>query len=396
MFIKAAPGIVGNLHPSDIQFTILKEAIGFRQAYLTQSDGFYFRALELDTCHVLFQDLIVVESLLIPYVDLVRHSLYVRKGIKKVYLVSQVAKMIDLVTVLGHTAAGKTAFAAHLAHQLGGEVISADSRQVYRGMDIGTGKDYEDYLVGGSRVACHLIDILDAGYEYNVYLFKRDFQRVFSDISERGALPVLCGGSGLYIESVLRDYRLINVPLNTGLRKELENKSTEELVAMLKLYGPLHNITDTENHKRLIRAIEIASYQSAYPPDSIEERQLKTLVLGIRFDREIRRQRITVRLKQRMEAGMVEEVEGLLKSGVSAEKLDYYGLEYRYVCKYLQKELSYEDMFARLNTAIHQFAKRQMTYFRGMERRGVKIHWLDGNLSMEEKIEQSKALFQTT
>ena len=309
---------------------------------------------------------------------------------------SQVEKMIDLVTVLGHTAAGKTAFAAHLAHQMGGEIISADSRQVYRGMDIGTGKDYEDYLVGGSRVPCHLIDILDAGYEYNVYLFKRDFLRVFTDISERGALPVLCGGSGLYIESVLRNYRLLNVPLNTELRKELESKSSEELVAMLKLFGPLHNITDTENHKRLIRAIEIASYQSSNLQDSTEERELNTLVLGIRFDREIRRERITIRLKERMEAGMVKEVERLMKSGVTAEKLDYYGLEYRYVCKYLQKELSYEDMFASLNTAIHQFAKRQMTYFRGMERRGIQIHWLEGNLSMEEKIKQSMALLQAT
>ena len=309
---------------------------------------------------------------------------------------SQEAEMIDLVTVLGHTAAGKTAFAAHLAHQLGGEIISADSRQVYRGMDIGTGKDYEDYLVEGSRVPCHLIDILDAGYEYNVYLFKQDFQRVFTDISERGALPVLCGGSGLYIESVLRNYRLLNVPLNDSLRKELEKKSSEELVAMLKLYGPLHNITDTSHRKRLIRAIEIASYQSDRPRDEENERELKPLVLGIRFDRETRRERITIRLKERMEAGMVEEVEGLMKSGVSAEKLDYYGLEYRFICRYLLKELSYKEMFASLNTAIHQFAKRQMTYFRGMERRGTKIHWLDGHLSMKEKIVQAEALFHAT
>ena len=304
--------------------------------------------------------------------------------------------MIDLVTVLGHTAAGKTAFAAHLADRLGGEVISADSRQVYRGMDIGTGKDYMDYLVKDHRVPVHLIDILDAGYEYNVFLFKRDFLRVFTDISERESLPVLCGGSGLYIESVLRNYRLLNVPLNTSLREELEKKDYEELVKILKLLGPLHNITDTGNRKRLIRAIEIARYQSGQLDDSGEERELNPLVLGIRFDRDIRRERITKRLRERMEEGMIEEVEGLLRHGVAAEKLDYYGLEYRYVCKYILEELSYEEMFNKLNTAIHQFAKRQMTYFRGMERRGIAIHWLDGGLSMEEKIKQALALFNTT
>jgi tRNA dimethylallyltransferase len=304
--------------------------------------------------------------------------------------------MIDLVTVLGHTAAGKTAFAAHLAHRLGGEIISADSRQVYRGMDIGTGKDYKDYLVGDHRIPAHLIDILDAGYEYNVYLFKRDFLSIYTDISEQGLMPVLCGGSGLYIESVLRNYRLLNVPLNAGLREELENKSVEELVARLKLYGPVHNITDTGHRKRLIRAIEIASYQSAQPDEPGEERELHPLVLGIRFDRGIRRERITLRLRERLEEGMLEEVERLLKSGVTADKMDYYGLEYRYVSKFILKEFSYEEMFNKLNTAIHQFAKRQMTYFRGMERRGIGIHWLDGQLSMEEKLEQAMALLDLT
>ena len=304
--------------------------------------------------------------------------------------------MIDLVTVLGHTAAGKTAFAAHLADRLEGEIISADSRQVYRGMDIGSGKDYKDYLVMDHQVPVHLIDILDAGYEYNVYLFKRDFLRVYTDISERGMMPVLCGGSGLYIESVLRNYRLLNVPLNSILREELANKSTEELVEILKLHGPLHNITDTSNRKRMIRAIEISRYQPGQLQDSEDERELNPLVLGIRFDRDIRRQRITLRLRERMEEGMVEEVEGLLRSGIPAEKLDYYGLEYRFVCKYIQEELSYEEMFKRLNTAIHQFAKRQMTYFRGMERKGIAIHWLDGGLPMEEKIEQALELFKAT
>jgi len=304
--------------------------------------------------------------------------------------------MIDLVTVLGHTAAGKTAFAAHLADRLEGEIISADSRQVYRGMDIGTGKDYKDYLVNDMQVPVHLIDIMDAGYEYNVYLFKRDFLKVFTDISERGMMPVLCGGTGLYIESVLRNYSLLNVPLNPGLREELADKSYEELVEILKLHGPLHNITDVSNPKRLIRAIEIARHQSGQLQDSEDGRELNSLVLGISFDRDIRRERITKRLRERMEEGMVEEVEGLLESGVPADKLDYYGLEYRFVCKYIQEELSYEEMFKRLNTAIHQFAKRQMTYFRGMERKGISIHWLDGGLSLEEKIEQALALLKTT
>lgn len=301
--------------------------------------------------------------------------------------------MIDLVTVLGHTAAGKTAFAAHLAYRLGGEMISADSRQVYRKMDIGTGKDYNDYLVGDTRVPVHLIDILDAGSEYNVYLYKQDFLRVFTDISKRGLMPVLCGGTGLYIESVLQNYRLLNVPLNPGLRESLEKKSFEELTGILKLYVPLHNTTDTVNRKRLIRAIEIAMYQSGQPDDLKNERFMNSLVLGIRFDRSVRRERITRRLKERLEEGMVEEVEQLLNSGVPAEKLDYYGLEYRYVSNYLMNQLTYDEMFSKLNTAIHQFAKRQMTYFRGMERRGIPIHWLDGSLSTEEKLERAIALF---
>lgn len=300
--------------------------------------------------------------------------------------------MIDLVTVLGHTAAGKTAFAAQLAHRAGGEIISADSRQVYRRMDIGTGKDYKDYLVEDEHVHVHLIDIIDAGYEYNVYLFKQDFMRVYEELTERGIVPVLCGGSGLYIESVLRDYRLVNVPLNTGLRAELEKRSLEELSGTLKQYGPVHNITDTANRKRLIRAIEIARYQSEHPDDSSEHRSLNSLVLGIRYERNIRRERITMRLRERLEEGMVEEVDELLMSGVTAEKLDYYGLEYRFISKYLLNELTYDEMFSKLNTAIQQFAKRQMTYFRGMERRGTTIHWLEGSFSMEEKITQALAL----
>jgi tRNA dimethylallyltransferase len=302
--------------------------------------------------------------------------------------------MTDLVTVLGHTAAGKTAFAAHLAHRIGGEIISADSRQVYRGMDIGTGKDYEDYLVGNHRIPVHLIDILDAGFEYNVYLFKQDFLKAYTDIAERQLIPVMCGGSGLYLESILRNYKMIDVPVNQELRRSLEPRSDPELETLLKQYGPLHNITDTSHRKRMIRAIEIAMFQSTHAEDPGSGRTLNSLVLGIRYEWKQRRARITERLHERLEEGMVNEVEALLNRGVSPEKLDYYGLEYRYISRYLLKELSYDEMVSRLNTAIHQFAKRQMTYFRGMERRGITIHWLKGELGMDEKVEQALLLLK--
>lgn len=301
---------------------------------------------------------------------------------------------LDLVTVLGHTAAGKTAFAAHLANRIGGEIISADSRQVYKGMNIGTGKDYEDYLVGGKKIPSHLLDILDAGYEYNVYLFKQDFYRVFTDITDRNLIPVLCGGSGLYIESVLRDYQLIYVPVNPELRAELEKRSDRELEKILRLFGPLHNVTDTVTRKRMIRAIEIAKFQASQKGEAEDVREINPLVLGIQYERSVRRNRITERLKLRLRNGLVEEVEGLLGQGISAHKMDYYGLEYRFVTRYILKEYTYDEMFERLNTAIHRFAKRQMTYFRGMERRGVKIYWLEGQLSMEEKLERALELFQ--
>jgi tRNA dimethylallyltransferase len=294
----------------------------------------------------------------------------------------------DLVTVLGHTAAGKTAFAANLANELGGEIISADSRQVYREMDIGTGKDYEDYLVNGRQVPVHLIDIMEAGYEYNVYLFKQDFLRVYAEITDRNLLPILCGGSGLYIESVLRNYKLLDVPINEALRKDLEKKSYKELVDILRLYGPLHNVTDTVNKKRTIRAIEIGMFQSSQPETPDREKTLNPIVFGIRYDRNIRRKRITERLQQRLEEGMITEVEELMKKGISEDKLEYYGLEYRYISRYLMQKLTYDEMFRELNTAIHQFAKRQMTYFRGMERRGISIHWIDGQLSMQDKVKE--------
>lgn len=297
------------------------------------------------------------------------------------------------MTVLGHTAAGKTAFAAHLAKEIGGEIISADSRQVYRGMDIGTGKDCENYLVENQRVPVHLIDILDAGYEYNVYLFKQDFLKVFSDITDREAIAIMCGGSGLYLESILRNYQLLHVPVDKKLRKDLEAKSLMELEGILKLYGPPHNVSDTVSRKRIIRAIEISKYQIAVPDTYTKVHDLKPLVLGIRYDRLLRRKRITERLEKRLKNGLVEEIEGLLQQGVSAEKMDYYGLEYRFVTKYIQTEFTYDEMFSKLNTAIHQFAKRQMTYFRGMERRGVDIHWLDGELPLQEKLNLAMALY---
>ncbi|MCK4749640.1 MAG: tRNA (adenosine(37)-N6)-dimethylallyltransferase MiaA [Bacteroidales bacterium] len=304
-------------------------------------------------------------------------------------------KTVDLVVVLGHTAGGKTAFAAQLAHRIGGEIISADSRQVYRGMDIGTGKDYGDYLVEGERIPAYLIDIVDAGYEYNVYLFKQDFLRVFNEIVDRDKVPVLCGGSGLYIESVLRNYKLLHVPVNSKLREDLDTKSYEELEGILRLYGPLHNETDTVNRKRLIRAIEIAMYQDSLPELPDELPAIRPLVLGIKHDRNIRRQRITERLKQRLDEGLVEEVEGLMGQGITPEKMYYYGLEYRFLSQYILQKEPYDEMFSKLNTAIHQFAKRQMTYFRGMERRGIPIHWLDGQFTIEEKIEQALTLYFT-
>lgn len=303
-------------------------------------------------------------------------------------------KPFDLIAILGHTAAGKTAFAANLASGLGGEIISADSRQVYRGMDIGTGKDYADYVVEDVRVPVHLIDLVDAGYEYNVYLFKHDFLAAYTDISDRNLTPILCGGTGLYIESVLRNYKMIDVPVNEPLRADLELKSFEELKGILRLYGPLHNVTDTGNRKRMIRAIEIGMFQAAQPEEEEGERKLNPIILGIRFERIVRRKRITDRLRYRMDNGLVEEVERLMAAGVSAEKMEYYGLEYKWVSKFILKELTYEDMFNKLNTAIHQFAKRQMTYFRGMERRGLTIHWIDGQLSMEDKVDMAMKILR--
>ena len=294
----------------------------------------------------------------------------------------------NLVTILGPTATGKTGLAAHLAAQMNGEVISADSRQVYRGMDLGTGKDYEDYFVDGIEIPSHLVDIENAGVHYNVYRFQNDFIRVFQEIQSHEKFPVLCGGSGLYIEAVLKNYRLIEVPPNRELRKELEGKTLDELTEILKSMKPrLHNETDVETDRRAIRAIEIEKYYAEHPQMDSEMPEISSLNIGVQFDRETRRRRITERLRQRLENGMIHEVDQLLASGLTPEQLIYYGLEYKYLTLYVTGKLSYDEMFRQLEIAIHQFAKRQMTWFRGMEKRGTKIHWIDGHLPMEEKIE---------
>ncbi|MEN8118044.1 MAG: tRNA (adenosine(37)-N6)-dimethylallyltransferase MiaA [Bacteroidota bacterium] len=299
----------------------------------------------------------------------------------------------NLVTILGPTATGKTGLAAHLAARINGEVISADSRQVYRGMDLGTGKDYEDYFVNGVEIPSHLVDIEDAGIHYNVYRFQTDFIKVFNEIQSHDKFPVLCGGSGLYLEAVLKNYRLIEVPPNNALRKELEGKTLEELIEILKSLKPkLHNDTDVETDRRAVRAIEIEKYYAEHPQFESEMPDVKSLNIGIDFDREMRRQRITTRLKQRLEEGMLDEVQRLLDSGLTPEQLIYYGLEYKFLTLHLIGELSYNEMFSKLEIAIHQFAKRQMTWFRGMEKRGTKIHWINGHLSMEEKLEEIVSL----
>jgi tRNA dimethylallyltransferase len=293
----------------------------------------------------------------------------------------------NLITILGHTAGGKTRFAACLADSIGGELVSADSRQVYRRMSLGTGKDYGDYVVEDRQVPYHLVDILEPGSEYNVYEFQKDFLRIFHEIQERDRPSVLCGGSGLYIEAVLKGYRLIRVPANNELRKQLESKSMEELAGILASFKKPHNVTDTGNRKRLLRALEIEHYYRENPAYDDDYPEIRPLILGINFDRDARRKRISRRLSDRLKEGMVEEVEGLLGEGIPPEKLIYYGLEYKYITEYLQGNTDYEGMVSGLETAIHQFAKRQMTWFRGMERRGFKIYWIDGHLPLEEKLE---------
>jgi len=294
---------------------------------------------------------------------------------------------IDLITIIGPTASGKSALACKLAYALDSEIISGDSRQVYRGMDIGTGKDLDEYTVNGKAIKCHLIDIHDAGYKYNIYEYQHDFHAAYQDIRARDKMPVLCGGSGLYVESVLRGYNLINVPENKQLRKALGNKSLPELTDILSSYKSLHNKTDVDTVQRAVRAIEIEEYKKEHAADSNDYPPLNSLIIGVDIDRELRRKKITARLKARLKEGMIEEVHTLLEKGIPPEDLIYYGLEYKYVTQYLIGELGYEEMFSQLEIAIHQFAKRQMTWFRGMEKRGLSIHWIDATLPDEEKVQ---------
>ena len=283
----------------------------------------------------------------------------------------------DLICVLGPTASGKTKYAVNLALQIGGEIISADSRQVYRGMDIGTGKDLADYEVNGIRVPYHLIDIVEAGEKYNLFRYQKDFLRVYRDIRERGKIPILCGGSGLYIEAVTKGYSFAEVPENIELRKDLEQMSMEELVRKLESMKSLHNKTDIDTKKRVIRAIEIEIYQQDNPEMRILEGfPIVTRFIGMMISREERVRRIDQRLEERLRNGMIEEVKTLLDKGIAPDDLIYYGLEYKYVTLYLTGYLEYVEMVEKLKVAIHQFAKRQMTWFRGMERRGVKIEWV--------------------
>ena len=301
----------------------------------------------------------------------------------------------DLITLLGPTASGKTPLAASLAHRLHTEIISADSRQVYRRMDLGTGKDLEDYTVDGDQIPYHLIDIVEPGYKYNVFEYQRDFLAAYQEVKAKGMIPILCGGTGMYLESVLKGYRLLPVPENPELRERLAGKSLEELTALLSTYKKLHNSTDVDTAKRAIRAIEIEEYYLQQPAEYREFPKLNSLIIGVDIDRELRREKISKRLKQLLDEGMVDEVKALLKEGIDPENLIYYGLEYKYLTLYAIGQLSYDEMYHQLEIAIHQFAKRQMTWFRGMERRGFKIHWLDATMSTVEKVNQIINLLNT-
>ena len=309
------------------------------------------------------------------------------------YLLHLQGHMKRLITILGPTASGKTPLAAALARRVGGEILSADSRQVYRRMDIGTGKDLSDY----AGVPYHLIDICEPGTKYNLVQYQQDFFDAYQQIESRGAVPILCGGTGLYIEAVLKGYKLSPVPQNQPLRASLEGKSLAELTGILeelkaKNGSNMHNKTDVDSCQRAIRAIEIETYNLENPMPCRELPPIDSLIIGVNIDRELRREKITHRLKARLEEGMVDEVRGLLDSGIPADDLIYYGLEYKFVTEYIVGRLSYDEMFRQLEIAIHQFAKRQMTWFRGMERRGFTINWIDATLPMEEKVEKILAL----
>lgn len=301
--------------------------------------------------------------------------------------------MKKMVTILGPTASGKTTLATRLAHTIGGEIISADSRQVYRNMDIGTGKDLADYVVDGKKIPYHLIDIAEAGTKYNLYQYQHDFHVAYQDIVSRDERPILCGGTGLYLEAVLKGYELSPVPQNAELRARLEGKSLAELTQMLsdlkaQTGSVMHNTTDVDSCQRAIRAIEIETYNIEHTTALRTMPGIDSLIIGVNIEREERRRKITARLKQRLDEGMVEEVRTLLDSGIAADDLIYYGLEYKFITEYIIGKLTYEEMFRQLEIAIHQFAKRQMTWFRGMERRGTTIHWVDASLPMSEKLNE--------
>jgi tRNA dimethylallyltransferase len=294
----------------------------------------------------------------------------------------------DLLVITGPTASGKTSLAATLAFRLNGEVISADSRQVYREMNLGTGKDYDDYLISGKQILFHLIDIADPGYKYNVFEYQRDFKKVYLEMMKREVFPVVCGGSGMYLDSILSSYRMFEVPPDNSLRASLEKKSMDELIEILSTYRNLHNSTDIDTKKRVIRAIEIEHFNKFRSSNISKFPVLKSLIIGVMLDRDVRRKKISERLMQRLDSGMVEEVKKLLDKGITPEVLYYYGLEYKYITYYLTGKTGYNEMVKSLEIAIHQFAKRQMTWFRGMERKGTVIHWINGELPMEEKIDQ--------
>lgn len=307
--------------------------------------------------------------------------------------------MKRMITILGPTACGKTSLAAAIAADIGGEVISADSRQVYRKMDIGTGKDLADYTVDGRGVPYHLIDIAEPGTKYNLFQYLHDFLNAYNEITDRGATPILCGGTGLYIEAVLKGYKLAAVPENADLRTQLENKTLAELTEILTILkrrngATMHNTTDVDTTKRAIRAIEIETFNGEHPMKAAKLPPIDSVVIGISIDREERRRRITARLKQRLDNGMVDEIRNLLASGINAADLIYYGLEYKFVTEYAIGNIGWDDMFGKLEIAIHQFAKRQMTWFRGMERRGTKIHWIDYEMPTADKIKEIKELWQ--
>lgn len=300
----------------------------------------------------------------------------------------------ELITIIGPTASGKTAFAAALAARLDTEIISGDSRQVYRSMDIGTGKDLADYVVDGKQIPYHLIDICNPGDKYNVFEYQHDFHKAFEEIRKKGKLPILCGGTGMYIESVLRGFKLLDVPQNPALRESLKGKSLAELEQILASYKVLHNKTDVDSAQRAIRAIEIEEFYKTEAPDKREYAPINSLIIGVDIDRDLRREKISRRLRARLDEGMVDEVRAILATGVKPEDLIYYGLEYKFLTLYIIGQLTYDEMVSQLETAIHQFAKRQMTWFRGMERRGLHIHWLDATLLTDEKINNVLALIQ--